>query len=142
LIIIHGIYGSGKRRVAKALEESLFCAGYNAYYFGISNYFEELDHDVRKRDRGREEHLERLGDLARVMTDAGTLLITTVADADDYDFERLKMLNEPNEIFVVNVGENNFTNYPVDVLLEYRPDLPEAVATITATLRKQGVLLD
>lgn len=142
LIILHGVYGSGKRRVAKALEKHLFEAGYNTYYFGISNYFENLDRDARTRDKGREEHLERLGDLARVLTDAGTLLITTVADADDYDFERLKMLNEPNEIFVVNLGENNFTNYPVDVLLDYRPDMGEAIDTIVATLRKQGVLLD
>ncbi|MBX3180051.1 MAG: adenylyl-sulfate kinase [Candidatus Hydrogenedentes bacterium] len=140
LIILHGVYGCGKRRVAKQLERRLFDRGHKTYYFGISNYFEELDHDVRTRDRGREEHLERLGDLARVITDEGTLLITTVTDADDYDLERLKLMTSPNEIFVVNLGENPFDNYPIDVALPYRPDMDEALDTIIGKLRDNGVL--
>lgn len=141
LIILHGEYGCGKRRVAKQLERNLFDQGYQSYYFGISNYFEELDHDTRTRDAAREHHLERLGDMARVVTDTGTLLITTVTDADDYDLDKLKQLNAPNEIFVVNMGDNNFDRYPVDLLLEYRADTDLAASQIIDKLKADGILL-
>jgi bifunctional enzyme CysN/CysC len=140
LILFHGVYGCGKRRVAKQLERALFDEGYRTYYFGISNYFEELDHDARTRDRGREQHLDRLGDLARVVTDTGTLLITTVTDADDFDLQKLKRLNAPNEIFVVNLGENVFSDFPVDVQLDYRPDMDSAIAAVISKLRETDVL--
>lgn len=141
LIIVHGEYGCGKRRVAKQLERNLFDQGYRTYYFGISNYFEELDHDTRTRDAGREHHLERLGDMARVVTDSGALLITTVTDADDFDLEKLKRLNAPNEIFVINIGSDNFDQYPVDFQLEYRPDTVESANQIIEKLREDGILL-
>jgi len=140
LVILHGVYGCGKRRVAKQLERVLFDRGHKTYYFGISNYFEELDHDVRTRDRGREEHLEKLGDLARVITDEGTLLITTVTDADDYDLERLKLMTAPSEIFVVNLGENPFDNFPIDLALPYRPEMDEALESIIGKLEEKAIL--
>jgi bifunctional enzyme CysN/CysC len=142
LIILHGVYGCGKRRVSKQLERRLFEAGYNTYYFGISNYFDELDHDVRTRDMGREMHLQRLGELARVLTDASVLLITTVTDADDYDLERLRMLSAPNDIFVINLGENVFTKFPIDLQFPWRPDMESALDTIIEELKKKKVLLD
>ncbi|MCF6285246.1 MAG: GTP-binding protein [Candidatus Hydrogenedentes bacterium] len=141
LIILHGEYGCGKRRVAKQLERVLFDRGHKTYYFGISNYFEELDHDARTRDQGREEHLEKLGDLARVITDAGTLLITTVTDADDFDLESLKRMTAPIEIFVVNLGENLFDKFPIDVALPYRPEMDEAINTIVDVLTEKKILL-
>jgi len=141
LIIFHGVYGCGKRRVAKQLERSLFDRGHKTYYFGISNYFEELDHDVRTRDRAREEHLEKLGDLARVITDEGTLLITTVTDADDFDLERLRMMTAPNEIFVVNLGENLFDSFPIDLALPYRPEMDQAIAAVLGALQAKKILL-
>lgn len=141
LIILHGVYGCGKRRVAKRLEQVLFETGYSTYYFGISNYFEELDHDVHTRNMGRERHLEKLGELSRVLTDAGTLLITTVADADDFDLEKLRMLNAPDDIFVINLGENVFENYPIDIQLPYRPEMDEAIDTILGALKRDDILL-
>lgn len=141
LIIVHGVYGCGKRRVAKRLERVLFDQGYRTYYLGISNFCENLDQDARTRDQAREHHLERLGDMARVVTDAGTMLITTVTDADDFDIEKLRRLSAPNEVFVVNMGENNFDKYPIDMALPYRPDTNEAADLIVAQLKESGVIL-
>jgi bifunctional enzyme CysN/CysC len=142
LIILHGIYGCGKRRVAKQLEKQLFDAGHRTYYFGISNYFEELDHDARTRNWGREQHLQRLGELARVITDAGVLLITTVTDADDYDMARLRELNTPTDIFVIHMGEDNpFGSFKPDIHLPYRPEMDHAVNTIIDALKAKGIVL-
>jgi bifunctional enzyme CysN/CysC len=140
LIVVHGEYGCGKRRTAKQLERRLFDEGYRTYYFGIANYFEELDHDVRTRDLARQQHLERLGDLARVITDMGTLLITTVTDADDYDMQQLAKLAEPLGLFLINMGENHFSEFPVDIALDYRHDIPDALDKVLDALKKEGVL--
>lgn len=140
LIIVHGEYGCGKRRVAKELERQLFDQGYRTYYFGISNFFEELDHDTRTRDLAREHHIDRLGELARVVTDSGTLLITTVTDADDFDLEKLNR-NTPADVFVINMGENHFNHYKLDVELKYRPDETVAAKEIIEKLKAEGILL-
>ncbi|MFP6584689.1 MAG: GTP-binding protein [Candidatus Hydrogenedentota bacterium] len=140
LIIVHGEYGCGKRRVAKELERQLFDQGYRTYYFGISNFFEELDHDTRTRDLAREHHIDRLGELARVVTDSGTLLITTVTDADDFDLEKLNR-STPEDVFVINMGENNFNHYKLNVELKYRLDETEAAKEIIEKLKSDGILL-
>ena len=75
------------------------------------------------------------------MTDAGTLLITTLTDVDDFDLEKLNRLSAPNELFVVNMGENNFDQYPIDLALPYRPDTNEAADIIIAELKDSGVIL-
>ncbi len=140
LIVLHGPYGCGKRRIAKHLERALFDRGHRTYYFGISNFFEELDHDVHMRNIGRERHLDKLGDLSRVIVDTGTLLITTITDADDFDLEKLNLLNAPSKVFVVNVGDNTFGSFKVDVELPYRPDEDEAANSVIAELKRQGIL--
>ena len=86
--------------------------------------------------------MNRLGDLARVVTDMGTLLITTVTDADDFDMDKLKRLNEPNDIFVINMGENNFGSFEVDVELEYRPEMDGAISQVIGQLKEENILLD
>ena len=140
LIALHGVYGSSKRRIAKRLEEVLFEQGHNTYYFGISNYFEELDNDAEPTQVDRDHHIEKLGHMARVVTDAGMLFITTLFDCDGFDFQNLQMETRPNELFVVNIGDGVYKNYDIDVQLDYRPDLDEAVNTIIDGLRAKGIL--
>ncbi len=140
LIVLHGVYGSSKRRIAKRLEEVLYEQGHNTYYFGISNYFEELDNDAAPTQMDRDNHIEKLGQIAHVVTDAGMLFITTLFDADDFDLENLQKETRPNEIFVVNIGDEVFNNFPIDVQLLYRPDQDEAVETIVKALRAKGIL--
>jgi hypothetical protein len=72
--------------------------------------------------------------------DEGTLLITTVTDADDYDLERLKMMCAPTDIFVVNLGENQFSNFPINVTLPYRPEMDEAIATVVDGLKEKQII--
>ena len=83
---------------------------------------------------GRDEHVRRLGELARIMTDAGLIFITAIDDLDDYELEKLKLLNSPNEILVINVGRNHLTKYQVDL------DLSEDFEINDATLQVFKVL--
>ncbi len=138
-IVITGGAGVGKRDMAKALEKELFVREYNAYYLGMANIHKGLDADITGDP---DERVRRLGELARIMTDAGMIFITTVDDADDYDVEKLKFLNEPHEILVINVGENNFDRYPVDLEIPARKNPEAAVSGILKLLKAKDIILE
>jgi bifunctional enzyme CysN/CysC len=98
-----------------------------------------LDSDITENS---EERIRRLGELARIMTDAGLVFITTIDDADDYDLEILKLLNEPNEIVVINVGANNLSRYPVDLEIKTTVELAHAVDNVVELLKTKEVFLE
>ncbi|MDI6757268.1 MAG: GTP-binding protein [Endomicrobiia bacterium] len=138
-IAFTGPGGVGKRDIAKALEKELFVREYNTYYLGMTNIEHGLDADI---SGDSDERIRRLGELARIMTDAGMIFITTIDDADDYDIETLKFLNEPNEILVVTVGENNFSRYSADLEIPTRKNPEAAVAGVLKLLKAKDVILE
>jgi bifunctional enzyme CysN/CysC len=141
-ILLNGPEESGKRTVAKAAEKHLFDQGCNTYYFGIGNQFAELTSQEASLSLVRDEQLERLGQVARAMTDAGLLLFTTITGLDDYDLEKLRKLLHPSEVFVVNFGENVLSKMWVDVQLEIEPNLEAAVKKVVDVLTSKQVLID
>ncbi|MBI5555547.1 MAG: GTP-binding protein [Elusimicrobia bacterium] len=141
-IIFSGAVGVGKRAIAKKLEEELFAHYSNVYYLGIANIDRGLDADITGSRDNLEERIRRLGELARIMTDAGLIFITTIDNADDYDLEALKLLNEPNEIVVINVGENELSHFQVDLALPASVDPSRAVEQVIKMLKSKEVILE
>ncbi len=141
-VLFVGPSGSGKRDLARHLELKLFDKGLQAYYLGISSLLEGLDADIGQNFRDRDEHIRRVGELARIMTDAGLIFISSLERADEYDLQRLKILNSPNELFVVSIGGNPFKNYPVDLVIE--PGVPptEAVQLVLRELTRAQVIIE
>ena len=84
--------------------------------------------------------VEQLGQLARVVTDAGMLFITTIFDGDDFELERLALLTSPYKVVTINVGENDFNRFPIDAQLPYRPEMDEAMDTIIRTMKEREIL--
>jgi len=88
--------------LARALERRLFERGFQTYYLGPKTAVGGLDDASGTRGAlEREANLRHLGELARVMTDAGLLFVTALDGVDAYDLEALRILNAPNELFVV-----------------------------------------
>ncbi|NTV16324.1 MAG: GTP-binding protein [Chlorobiaceae bacterium] len=141
-IVFTGVPGSGKRAVAKALEQGLFQNGMNAYYLGVANIDRGLDADLGSLADSAGERLRRIGELARILTDAGLIFITTIDDADDYDIETLKLLNEPNDILVVNLGENGFSRYQPDLQLPDGGAVADAVSSVADLLKTKEIIID
>ncbi|NOY76026.1 MAG: sulfate adenylyltransferase subunit CysN [Kiritimatiellaeota bacterium] len=142
LLVVTGLKGVGKHEVAKKLESRLFKLNMNSYYLGVGNVLGGLDADMGDAFWDHDEHIRRIGELSRIMTDAGLILITPINNADDYDLEKLKMLNSPNELIVVNIGENIFENYQVDVNLDSNPDLASSLTTILRLLSDKKIIPD
>ncbi|NTU52395.1 MAG: adenylyl-sulfate kinase [Chlorobiaceae bacterium] len=141
-IVITGPPGTGKRALSRELETMLFRNGCSTYYLGLAAIEHGLDADLRLNEKNVEERLRRLGELARIMTDAGMIFITAIDDADDYDIGMLKLLNDPNEILVVTVGRNDFEHTRPDLQLEEISDIAEALEVIADTLTSREIIED
>ncbi|MFA5928601.1 MAG: GTP-binding protein, partial [Candidatus Margulisiibacteriota bacterium] len=140
-IVITGQVGVGKRELAQHLEKHLFEHGFKAYYLGMANLKSGLDSDMLQSVESNEEQVRRLGELARIMTEAGLIFITTIDDADDPDIEKLALLNAPQEIMVVNVGDNDLSREQVTTIARERP-ITENMETIYQLLKDKEVIND
>lgn len=136
-VLITGEKESGKHELAKQLEYSLFSMNLNAYYLGLNTFMKGLDLDLEKAAWNRDEHIRRLGELARIMTDAGLIFISAIDDLDRYDIEKLKQLNSPNELLVINIG---LTDYEAGLNLLENYDIKTAVDEIKKTLNRENVI--
>ncbi len=104
-------YSHSIHQIGKELEYKLFKSNYVTYYLGIAG-LEDASGD-------RESQIAKLGELGRIFTHAGQIFITSVFNLDDYEVEKLKLLNENNEIIIVNVGESPFDSYVPDENIKY-----------------------
>ena len=142
LVVITGVEGVGKHDVAKSLEQQLFNLSMNSYYLGAGNVAGGLDADIGDGFWDRDEHIRRIGELSRIMTDAGLILITPINNADDYDLEKLKLLNFPNELLVINIGDSILESYNVDINLEANPDIKSSLTSILKLLSEKQIIPD
>jgi bifunctional enzyme CysN/CysC len=140
LIILAGQIDTGKQRIAKALEEQLFNLGKFSYFLGISNRLSLATADVRDKTLDKFEHLQQLGELAHILTDAGLILITSITDIDEYELDMLKSINQPNKTLVVKVGEGNFADNKADLTLIENEETESAVKKIVDLLVRSVVL--
>ncbi len=116
LVIIDGPLSTG-RPIAKALEETLFKLGKFTYLLGVPSHLLASGATTNDRVLNRVYHLQQLGELARVLTDAGLILITTIADIDKDELNMLRSLNRPSKTVVVRIGFNHFEHNDAHLIL-------------------------
>jgi len=139
-VVFTGSRDSVYQELAKKLEQQLFMFNMNSYYLGLSNLANGLDADINNDLWDRDEHIRRIGELARIMTDAGLIFITTISNADDYDTQRLKLLNYPNELLVVSLGDEQLQKHKADIKLENNPDIDKSLEEIMLLLSSKSII--
>ncbi len=130
------------RDIGKNLEDRLFKRNYKAYYLGVSSLLNGLAADSSTDFQARDSQIRQIGELARIFTDAGQIFITSVFDLDDYEAEKLKLLNQPNEIIIVNVGQSPFNSFKPDSNISTGRSLDSTVDSICDLLKQQEIILD
>ncbi len=125
---------SQTHKLAKDLEYKLFNKRLQSYYLGLSNLSEGLEADIGDNFWDREEHIRRIGELGRILTDAGLIFISSLERVDDYDLTRLKALNSPNELLVISIGECAVDEKHIDLQLEGGGTAEERIKTIESEL--------
>jgi bifunctional enzyme CysN/CysC len=72
-----GLSGSGKSTVASALEQSLHLRGMRTYILDGDNIRHGLNNDLGFTDADRVENIRRIAEVAKLMVDAGLVVITS-----------------------------------------------------------------
>jgi bifunctional enzyme CysN/CysC len=70
-----GLSGSGKTTIAKELEEKLFQEGRQVYLLDGDNVRHGLNGDLGFSEKERRENIRRVGHVARIMYDAGFIVV-------------------------------------------------------------------
>jgi adenylylsulfate kinase len=71
-----GLSGAGKSTLAHAVEEQLFQNGFNTFVLDGDNIRHGLCGDLTFSDADRKENIRRIGELAKLMLDAGVITLT------------------------------------------------------------------
>ncbi|GAA4875164.1 adenylyl-sulfate kinase [Ferrimonas pelagia] len=98
-----GLSGSGKSTLANALERRLAQMGVHTYLLDGDNVRHGLNRDLGFSDTDRVENIRRIGEVAKLFADAGTLVLTAFISpfrADRALVEQLLPQGQFLEIFV------------------------------------------
>ena len=98
-----GLSGSGKSTIAKALEKRLVDSGKLAFILDGDNIRHRLNRDLGFSDSDRTENIRRISEVARLMNDAGAIVITAFISpfAADREMARENIRSEYfTEIFI------------------------------------------
>jgi len=92
-----GLSGSGKSTIASAVEQKLFALGYHTYLLDGDNVRHGLNKDLGFSDEDRIENIRRIGELSKLMVDAGLLVMTAFISPFKQDREIVKELVQADE---------------------------------------------
>lgn len=77
VVWLTGLSGSGKTTIGKEVENQLINAGYHAYLLDGDSLRTGLNRDLGFSMEDRNENVRRAGEICKLMTDAGLIVITT-----------------------------------------------------------------
>ncbi|WP_226092474.1 adenylyl-sulfate kinase [Dickeya oryzae] len=98
-----GLSGSGKSTLAGALEQSLFARGVSTYLLDGDNVRHGLCRDLGFSDDDRRENIRRVGEVARLMVDAGLVVLTAFISPHRAERQMVRELLEQGQFLEVFV---------------------------------------
>lgn len=104
-----GLSGSGKSTLANELEKTLNSKGILTYILDGDNIRHGLNKDLGFSDTDRKENIRRIGEVAKLMTDAGIVVLTAFISPFREDRNTVRQLLDKNEFFEI------FVNCPVEI---------------------------
>jgi adenylylsulfate kinase len=108
LIWFTGLSGSGKSTLAIGLEQYLFESGFKVYLLDGDNIRKGINKDLGFSSADRTENIRRIGEVSKLMLDAGLIIISAFISPFRDDREMVKEI----------VGEERFTEVFVECPLE------------------------
>lgn len=92
LLWFTGLSGSGKSTLADLTEQRLFEKGYKTYLLDGDNVRSGLNSNLDFSEEGRKENIRRIGEVAKLMLDAGVIVLTAFISPFRSDRDRIRQL--------------------------------------------------
>ena len=92
-----GLSGSGKSTVANAVEQALYQRGIRTYVLDGDNVRHGLNRDLGFTDADRIENIRRIAEVARLMADAGLVVLTAFISPFRSERDMARSLFEPGD---------------------------------------------
>lgn len=108
LVWFTGLSGSGKSTLAVQLEAQLHANGFATYLLDGDNIRMGLNKDLSFTDEARVENIRRIGEVAKLMLDAGIVVLSAFISPFKADRDQVKQI----------VGEENYIEVFVDTPIE------------------------
>ena len=98
-----GLSGSGKSTIANAVEQKLYALGYRSYVLDGDNLRHGLNRDLGFTEADRVENVRRVSEVARLMVDAGIVVLATFISPFRRDREAARARFAAGEFMEIHV---------------------------------------
>src|SRR5256886_7054945 len=98
-----GLSGSGKSTIAVALEKALWERGVHAFVLDGDNIRHGLNKNLGFSPTDRTENIRRIGEVAKLFTDGGTVALTAFISPYRADRDQVRALMQPGDFIEVFV---------------------------------------
>jgi bifunctional enzyme CysN/CysC len=115
VIWLTGLSGSGKSTIANSVEKRLHALGMHAYVLDGDNLRLGLNSDLGFTPEDRAENVRRISEVAKLLVDAGLIVLVAVISPFEVDRQRARSLFEEGEFLEV------FVDTPVDICISRDP---------------------
>ncbi|MCG3147089.1 MAG: Bifunctional enzyme CysN/CysC [Verrucomicrobiae bacterium] len=115
IIWLTGLSGAGKSTIATDLERELFTMGLHTYILDGDNIRHGLSANLGFSPEDRQENIRRVGEVAKLLMDAGVLVITAFISPYRDDRRLARSLVDDNDFIEV------YVNAPVEVCEQRDP---------------------
>lgn len=115
LLWFTGLSGSGKSTIAGELERQLFARGHMSYLLDGDNVRLGLNKDLGFGDAARMENIRRVGEVGKLMVDAGLIVLAAFISPFRADRDLVRGLLPEGEFIEI------FANTPLDVCEQRDP---------------------
>lgn len=103
ILWLTGLSGSGKSTIANAAARELFEQGYQVIVLDGDNIRHGLNRDLGFSDEDRKENIRRIGEVAKLFVQQGTIVITAFISPFREDRQQVRELVEAgefNEVYI------------------------------------------
>lgn len=104
-----GLSGSGKSTIANAVESKLLSLGKHSYLLDGDNVRHGLNKDLGFSDADRVENIRRIGEVAKLFVDSGSIVLTAFISPFIQDREQVRELMQVEQFLEV------FIDTPLEV---------------------------
>ena len=103
IIWFTGLSGAGKSTISSALEKELFSKSIHTYRLDGDNIRHGLNKDLGFKQEDRQENIRRIGEVSKLLVDAGLLTLTAFISPYRTDRDLVRGMVETDEMIEVYV---------------------------------------